>query len=60
MGEFQHSKGCRYLAWDIEPHQSLTGGTWYNDEQEFDAELVRALCQSVLQYVRERQMASFE
>eukprot|EP01065_Artemidia_motanka_P045026 TRINITY_DN6516_c2_g1_i1.p1 TRINITY_DN6516_c2_g1~~TRINITY_DN6516_c2_g1_i1.p1 ORF type:complete len:311 (+),score=61.09 TRINITY_DN6516_c2_g1_i1:99-1031(+) len=45
---------------ELEPHDSLIGGTWYTEEQEFDGEFVAAVTQCVLGYIQHNQSASLE
>eukprot|EP01062_Namystynia_karyoxenos_P066277 TRINITY_DN6023_c0_g1_i1.p1 TRINITY_DN6023_c0_g1~~TRINITY_DN6023_c0_g1_i1.p1 ORF type:complete len:376 (+),score=97.83 TRINITY_DN6023_c0_g1_i1:70-1128(+) len=49
-----------FLLAELEPHESVSGGTWYNDEQEFDADFVQAVSDAVLSYIRDHQSVSLE
>ncbi|KAG1650907.1 DNA-directed RNA polymerase III subunit RPC6 [Nymphon striatum] len=42
-----------YMLYDIKPHQSVTGGIWYSD-QEFEYEFIDILNQQCFRYLKQR------
>ena len=50
-----------FMITELDPSESLTGGTWYNEEREFDKGLVIALYKAVHQFVTDsRTMVSLD
>jgi len=47
-----------YMKFDLEPSKELTGGAWYNDLGEFDADFVAILSQVCLKYIQDHGYAS--
>eukprot|EP00127_Corallochytrium_limacisporum_P006301 Clim_evm12s225 gene=Clim_evmTU12s225 len=47
------SKKKMYMLYELTPDRSLTGGTWYSD-QEFESEFVAILQDTVAEYLKER------
>eukprot|EP00754_Rhynchopus_humris_P003366 Rhum_TRINITY_DN1176_c0_g1::Rhum_TRINITY_DN1176_c0_g1_i1::g.3555::m.3555/K03025/RPC6, POLR3F; DNA-directed RNA polymerase III subunit RPC6 len=48
------------MLYELDPDTSVTGGTWYNEDQEFDKEFVNILCRTVFQIVRDGDQVSIE
>lgn len=51
------SKKKVYMLYDIEPDRSVTGGTWYSD-QEFESEFVDVLNQQCYRYLQQAKLAA--
>lgn len=49
----QAAKKKVYMLYNMEPHRSVTGGAWYQD-QDFEAEFVDILNQQSLQFLQRR------
>lgn len=43
-----------YMLFDTVPHESLTGGAWYSNEQEFETEFVEILNLKCYQYLQQK------
>lgn len=43
-----------YMLFDIMPDESLTGGAWYSNEQEFETEFVDVLNLKCLHYLQQK------
>ena len=48
-----------YMLYELDPHESVTGGTWFN-EQQFDREFVNVIYRTVFQVVKDNDQASLE
>lgn len=49
----QAAKKKVYMLYNLEPHRSVTGGAWYQD-QDFEAEFVDILNQQSFQFLQRR------
>lgn len=56
----QGSKKSVYILSELDPSPQLTGGPWYNDEQEFDTEFIDAVYNQVHAYMKKRPYVSVE
>eukprot|EP00659_Diplonema_papillatum_P008119 gene8119-12490_t len=45
-----HKNRSVFMLFELDPHASLTGGTWYED-QKFDREFVKLVYRAVFQYI---------
>ncbi len=43
-----------YMLYDLSPDESLTGGAWYSNEQEFETEFVDILNMKCNQYLQQK------
>lgn len=43
-----------YMLYDTVPDESLTGGAWYSNEQEFETEFVEILNMKCYQYLQQK------
>eukprot|EP01061_Rhynchopus_euleeides_P024747 TRINITY_DN39899_c0_g1_i1.p1 TRINITY_DN39899_c0_g1~~TRINITY_DN39899_c0_g1_i1.p1 ORF type:complete len:306 (+),score=121.45 TRINITY_DN39899_c0_g1_i1:22-918(+) len=48
-----------YMLYELDPHDSVTGGTWFN-EQQFDKDFVNVIYRSVYQIVKDNDQVSLE
>jgi hypothetical protein len=49
-----------YIVAELEASQSHTGGPWYGDDQEFDAEFINAIYDFSLEYIADREYVSIQ
>lgn len=49
----QASKRKVYMLYELTPHESLTGGAWYSD-QDFESEFVEVLNQHSLRFLKQK------
>jgi RNA polymerase Rpc34 subunit len=49
-----------YIVAELEASQSHTGGPWYGDDQEFDAEFINAMYDFSLEFIADREYVSVQ
>ena len=49
----QASKRKVYMLYELTPHESITGGAWYSD-QDFESEFVEVLNQHCLKFLKQK------
>jgi DNA-directed RNA polymerase III subunit RPC6 len=48
------SKKKVYMLYDLEPHEEITGGAWYSEQQEFETEYVDVLNAQCLRFLHQK------